>query len=65
MSREIVDVTRRCPACDMGTTFLVRYEELTYGGEPLVIVQSERVPHTRSDCERMVTLRAEQWPSLW
>lgn len=63
--REIDGVRTRCKECGGATSVVLR--ESHWDGEKAVLtgLWAEVVPHTRSDCQQMVTLMREQWPTLW
>lgn len=65
MQREIRDV-RRCRVCGMVLQALVHDVDLDEAGERYEAVYwLPRQPHSRDDCDRMVTLTREQWPTLF
>lgn len=62
---EVQSVISRCRECGQADVFAVLHQDLDEGGEPRKWVEQVRLPHDRSDCERMKRLEREQWPTLW
>lgn len=65
MQREILDV-RRCPRCHEVVQAFVQ-DHYNSGSEDAetVIYWLPRRSHSKDDCDRMLTLAAEEWPTLF
>lgn len=55
----------RCRECGQVTAMLVHEQGLGDDGEPYAAIYRDTLAHTRSECERMVALAREEWPTLW
>ncbi len=63
--REIRDV-RRCSRCQAVITALVDDTDVDEEGQQRRMIHwLPRWPHTAVDCDRQLTMNAEQWPTLW
>lgn len=62
---EIIEVMKRCRICGIAEHVLVQDAYMTMGGDMVQAIYRDEIPHTKKDCDRMVTLEREQWPSLW
>jgi hypothetical protein len=65
MAVELMDMTDRCPRCKAPRSAFLREEGVDRHGTPFAAYWSERIDHPASDCERLVTLQREEWPTLW
>lgn len=65
MQREILDV-RRCPRCQSVLQAFVQ-DHYNYGSEDAeaVIYWLPRRAHSKADCDRMLALAEEEWPTLF
>ncbi len=62
---EIVEVLQRCKQCGTATAVLVEDTYISLDGKVCHAMWRDDPEHTRNDCDRMVTLEREQWPTLW
>lgn len=64
MARDITPVYR-CAECGAVKRVLVHtYDEVGDDGENIHTIHGEDVAHTRADCQAMVRLAREEWPTL-
>jgi hypothetical protein len=65
MNREIVDV-KRCNRCKSVVQALVDDRYLADSGEQTrAVFWLPRRAHSQEDCDRMLTLAKEEWPTLF
>lgn len=62
---EVIQVLTRCKTCGGATRVLLGHTYMTMAGAMVYAEWAEAVEHKRSDCERLVTLTREAWPTLW
>jgi hypothetical protein len=62
---EIIEVLRRCTKCGGALRVLLGHTYFTHDGKAVYAEWSETAPHTLRDCNRLVTLTREEWPTLW
>jgi hypothetical protein len=55
----------RCRECGSVTRAIVHEQGRDEEGAPWQAIYSETIAHPRRDCERMVALAREEWPTLW
>lgn len=65
MQREVWDVVERCSTCGTVRVALVATYDQDESGDERCTVTRDRVPHSQSACDQMVTLMREQWPVLF
>jgi hypothetical protein len=65
MERDIRDV-KRCSRCQEVVQALVHDSYLDDAGEQVqALFWLPRRKHTDKDCDRMLTIAREEWPTLW
>lgn len=65
MQREIDGIAQRCTTCGKAIAFVIRESGLTDSGEPWLALRTDRLEHPRDDCQAMLLLAREEWPTLW
>ena len=63
--REVREVTDRCRDCGQATSVLIDETGIDDEGLDFRAIWAERIPHNRKECSDFVSLRREQWPTLW
>jgi hypothetical protein len=65
VQREVWEIVEKCRVCGAVVVALVCEDDLDEEGAQRRVVYRDRVPHSRIDCERLVTLQREEWPVLF